>query len=114
MKQQHEKWRDARTLDNESPIQAVCGKAARTDLCGGREVTRVPTATGASSSRCSAAWPRGRRDGLKIKREMDRNLHVSSGFIWRIPVGTCRPSGIINSHSPVHETWAGPMEDSYV
>src|SRR6266542_3328499 len=25
---------------------AVCGKAARTDLCGGREVTRVPTATG--------------------------------------------------------------------
>ena len=27
---------------------AVCGKAARTDLCGGREVTRVPTATGAS------------------------------------------------------------------
>jgi hypothetical protein len=23
---------------------AVCGKAARTDLCGGREVTRVPTA----------------------------------------------------------------------
>ena len=24
---------------------AVCGKAARTDLCGGREVTRVPTAT---------------------------------------------------------------------
>src|SRR5437660_10770586 len=34
------------TLDKESPIQAVCGKAARTDLCGGREVTRVPTATG--------------------------------------------------------------------
>jgi hypothetical protein len=32
------------TLDKESPIQAVCGKAARTDLCGGREVTRVPTA----------------------------------------------------------------------
>ena len=24
---------------------ALCGKAARTDLCGGREVTRVPTAT---------------------------------------------------------------------
>jgi hypothetical protein len=32
MKQQHEKWRVAPTLDNESPIQAVCGKAARTDL----------------------------------------------------------------------------------
>src|SRR5258708_28911023 len=26
-------------------VGAVCGKAARTDLCGGREVTRVPTAT---------------------------------------------------------------------
>ena len=25
-------------------VGAVCGKAARTDLCGGREVTRVPTA----------------------------------------------------------------------
>ena len=25
---------------------AVCGKAARTALCGGREVTRVPTASG--------------------------------------------------------------------
>src|SRR5262249_50257995 len=39
----------------------VCGKAASTDLCGWREVTRVPTATAASSSRCSAARPsRGR------------------------------------------------------
>src|SRR5215467_1853146 len=26
-------------------VGAVCGKAARSDLCGGREVTRVPTAT---------------------------------------------------------------------
>src|SRR5262245_28577771 len=25
-------------------VGAVCGKAARTDLCGGCEVTRVPTA----------------------------------------------------------------------
>jgi hypothetical protein len=41
MKQQHEKWRDARTLDNESPIQAVCGKAARTDLGGGRAMKRT-------------------------------------------------------------------------
>ena len=30
-------------------VGAVCGKAARTDLCGGRGVTRVPTAT---SRRC--------------------------------------------------------------
>src|ERR1051325_6189429 len=27
-------------------VGAVCGKAASTDLCGGREATRVPTATG--------------------------------------------------------------------
>jgi hypothetical protein len=26
-------------------VGAVCGKAARTDLCGGCEVTRIPTAT---------------------------------------------------------------------
>jgi hypothetical protein len=26
-------------------VGAVCGKAARTALCGGREVTRVPTAS---------------------------------------------------------------------
>ena len=32
------------TLDKESPIQAVCPNWARTDLCGGGEVTRVPTA----------------------------------------------------------------------
>jgi hypothetical protein len=30
-------------------VGAVCGKAARTDLCGGRGVTRVPTATEAKS-----------------------------------------------------------------
>src|SRR6516164_7957348 len=31
-------------LPSEPEVGAVCGKAARTDLCGGREVTRVPTA----------------------------------------------------------------------
>ena len=41
-------------------VGAVCGKAARTDLCGGREVTRVPTATAGSSSRCLVARRRGR------------------------------------------------------
>src|SRR6202011_948171 len=30
-------------------VGAVCGKAARTDLCGGREVTRVPTANGSQA-----------------------------------------------------------------
>ena len=45
---------------------AVCGKAARTDLCGGREVTRVPTAKCASrqlvrSSRCMSGPSKGQR-----------------------------------------------------
>src|SRR5271165_3569218 len=30
-------------------VGAVCGKAARTDLCGGCEATRIPTATAAKS-----------------------------------------------------------------
>jgi len=29
------------SLDKESPIQAVCGKAARTDLGGGRAMKRT-------------------------------------------------------------------------
>jgi hypothetical protein len=33
-------------------VGAVCGKAARTDLCGGREVTRVPTAKRSYLLRC--------------------------------------------------------------
>ena len=45
-------------------VGAVCGKAARTDLCGGREVTRVPTASCASrklvrSSRCKSGPSKG-------------------------------------------------------
>jgi len=32
-------------------VGAVCGKAARTDLCGGREATRVPTANRPKSAR---------------------------------------------------------------
>src|SRR5262249_53482766 len=34
-------------------VGAVCGKAARTDLCGGHEVTRVPTAKTARFHRWS-------------------------------------------------------------
>src|SRR5713226_1166100 len=38
-----------RQVRRQSPeVGAVCGKAACTDLCGGREVTRVPTANGNS------------------------------------------------------------------
>ena len=49
----------AMPLDEESPIQAVCGKAARTDLCGGaRDEKRVPTATPAPFLH-HAGWQRG-------------------------------------------------------
>src|SRR6266704_2099413 len=37
-------------------VGAVCGKAARPDLCGGREVTRVPTATRKGAWAYLAAW----------------------------------------------------------
>src|ERR1700738_5377684 len=33
-------------------VGAVCGKAARTVLCGGREVTRVPTASRRGLATC--------------------------------------------------------------
>src|SRR5579863_7092390 len=36
--------RTASSCRHTPEVGAVCGKAARTDLCGGREVTRVPTA----------------------------------------------------------------------
>src|ERR1700719_1953860 len=40
-----------RAVRRHSPeVGAVCGKVARTDLCGGREVTRVPTATKPAST----------------------------------------------------------------
>ena len=38
-----QKWRDA-PLTKKAPYKPYAGIAARTDLCGGREVTRVPTA----------------------------------------------------------------------
>ena len=38
----------ARNCRHTPEVGAVCGKAACTDLCGGREVTRVPTAKCAS------------------------------------------------------------------
>ena len=38
-------WPSVALCRHTPEVGAVCGKAARTDLCGGREVTRVPTAT---------------------------------------------------------------------
>ena len=44
----------AMPLDEESPIQAVCLNWARTDLCGGRLATAVPTANAGRDGRCGA------------------------------------------------------------
>ena len=35
---------------------AVCGNSARTDLCGGRGVTSVPTATSIATSKAGKKW----------------------------------------------------------
>jgi Nitrogen regulatory protein P-II len=42
-----------RIRTGETDVAAICGKAARTDLGGGREVTRVPTAKGVFCCTCS-------------------------------------------------------------
>src|SRR2546425_13019983 len=39
-------------------VGAVCGKAARTVLCGGRDENRVPTATTATSGEFARSGPR--------------------------------------------------------
>ena len=46
-------------------VGAVCGKAACTDLCGGREVTRVPTANCSFGHApcCNCSGARARRAG---------------------------------------------------
>jgi hypothetical protein len=68
------------TLDTESPIQALCGKAASTDLRGGPLAREVPTATGGSSSRGSARrhgrlWHVGNRSTFERPRQ-DRSVRA--------------------------------------
>ena len=43
MTKDRQKWRDA-SLTKKAPYKPYARNRARTDLCGGREVTRVPTA----------------------------------------------------------------------
>ena len=40
----HRRWNVCGKLPLEPEVGAVCGKSARTDQCGGRSVTTVPTA----------------------------------------------------------------------
>jgi hypothetical protein len=73
-KAEDDKWLDggdrsqAKGARGSLKVGAVCGKAARPDLCGGREVTRVPTAT----------WAEGRSERFaEIAREfVNRNVDV--------------------------------------
>jgi hypothetical protein len=55
-------------LRHSSKVGAVCGKAARTVLCGGRSVMVVPTAT----VRHTAARPRGRFQNFPVGRGRNR------------------------------------------
>ena len=49
--------KNAATCRYTPEVGAVCGKAARTDLCGGHEVTRVPTANDSAASAASPLCP---------------------------------------------------------
>ena len=53
-------------------VGAVCGKAARTDLSGGREATRVPTAT-------LAPLPLGSKPAVTAPQSRDGQFTASTG-----------------------------------
>ena len=67
-----------RSLRRQTPeVGAVCGQAARTDLCGGTGVTRFPTAIAMGAPvRCS------REFGMK----------------WRVMLELVGPDGIVGVH----------------
>src|ERR1700704_5340228 len=86
-----------RQVRRHSPeVGAVCGKAARTDLCGGRSEMSVPTAIVAGAPR---------NDGLKSKRGLQwpsncsnwsaptrrvRSVRSAGGREWRWRIRGCR------------------------
>src|ERR1700730_6661870 len=66
-------------------VGAVCGKAAHTDLCGGCEVTRIPTATkapaklarsaGVSPAQVRPSKPPGSECCVRRRRRRTRSVH---------------------------------------
>jgi hypothetical protein len=71
------------TVDKESPIQAVCPNWARTDLCGGREVTRVPTA---KVTFCAGVAPHERFRGKSLA-----HIPALPVMLLRQGIGTLTP-----------------------
>jgi hypothetical protein len=70
-----------RSLRRHTPeVGAVCGKAARTVLCGGREVTRVPTASIAVCCTAYVAYWHiaSIRCGAKVRTRSERSGHAES------------------------------------
>src|SRR2546426_10995492 len=72
------------TLCRHAPeVGAVCGKAARTDLCGGRGVTRVPTATTLDAA---CAGSRSRQGRSRAPRDVGHRASAATppvGFFNR-------------------------------
>jgi hypothetical protein len=77
------------SLDKESPIQAGCGKAARPDLCGGRSVMSVPTATfrnAAIEGAVVSQWVKNDRFAmsaqcpLSLQQRPDRRAALNGGM----------------------------------
>jgi len=97
---------------------AVCGSSALTDLCGGRQVTAVPTATVVLaivldlSARRIVGWALSHKPdaNLVIKaldmayeqrgRPQGLLFHSDQGPIWQSPVS---PTALTLPHAPEHE-----------
>src|SRR5262245_12593443 len=81
-----------RQLRRHTPeVGAVCGKAARTVLCGGRDENHVPTATEAARVH-DAAWGRGGRvadgsAGAAVAQAADHRLLGVGHIVGQEPLG---------------------------
>src|SRR5712692_8444347 len=58
-------------------VGAVCGKAARTDLCGGRGVISVPTATAAKSGAAQST----RQHRSRVSLTLNPGYSSSDGYL---------------------------------
>jgi hypothetical protein len=90
-----------RVVDPPSPkVGAVCGKAARTDLSGGREATRVPTAT-------SGQWPDFKRHAVGTREDLIQHL-LGESLAARDTLNQRHPLASTESWGS-SRSWAGPI-----